>query len=241
MKIGKIKEKALKKLEGNYIIPIIVIIIYGLITLTFEIISKLIYNENMSIFFSIIVTGLLYMGLLEITIKIARGKKADIMDLFRRTDLFWKCIAITIILVSFTLLCSVLEYIAFKSLQAFIVYQTDMSSLISGAMLIIGIILCSAIIAFYIIIMISCSQSYYILYENENMSVLDIINRSMDLMENHKIDYILYELSFVGWILVGIVTFGLLFLWVTPYMMVSNVIFYDELIKLEKKEKKKEK
>ena len=241
MNIKKIKEKALKKLEGNYIIPIIAVIIYGLIMVAFNGISKLIYNENMSAFFGIIITGLLYMGLLEITIKIARGKKADIMDLFKRTDLFWKCIAITIILASFSLLCVVLEYISYKSLTAFVIYQTGTSKLVTGTMLIIGVLLCASIATFYMAIMISCSQAYYILYENENMPVLDILNKSMDLMEIHRLDYVIYMLSFVGWIILGIMTFGLLFLWVTPYIMISNVIFYDELVKLDKKEKKKEK
>lgn len=238
MKIKKIKEKALKKLEGNYITVILATLIFGLIIGIFTGVSQLIYNNNMSAFFELIIIGLLYMGLLEITIKIARGKKTKLSDLFNRTDLFWKSIAVTIIMSTFTLLCTVLEIVAFKSLKAFTVYQTDMSPFISGIMVIIGILLCAAIATFYITIMISCSQSYYILYENENMPVIDILNRSMDLMEYHRLDYILYILSFLGWIVLGIVTFGLLFFWVSPYMMVSNVIFYDELVKLEKKEAK---
>ena len=244
MNIGKIKEKALKKLEGNYIIPIIAILIYELVAVSCVGISKLIYNENMVAFFLVIVTGLLYMGLLEITIKIARGKKANIMDLFKRTDLFWKCIAITIIIITFTLLCTVLETVAFKSLRAFTIYQTDLSVMVTGVMILIGVLLCSAIATFYIALMISCSQVYYILYDNNDMPVIDIFNRSMDLMENRRLDYVLYLLSFAGWILVGIMTFGLLFIWVSPYMMVSNVNFYDELIKKEENEnntKKKEK
>ena len=241
MNIKKIKEKALKKLEGNYIIPIIAIIIFILITSLSKLVAGLIYNEKMTIFFNILITGLLYMGLLEIMIKIARGKKVDIMDLFNRSDLFWKCTAITIILASFTLLFGILEFISFKALTTFIIYQTDMNALLSGTMLLIGILLCAAIAAFYAILMISFSQVYFILYENENMPIIDIFNRSIDLMEEHKIDYIIYELSFIGWIIVGILTFGILLLWVTPYMMVANVNFYDELIKLEKKRKEKRK
>lgn len=240
MNIGKIKGKALKRLEGNYVVLIPALLIFISITAIFNVISKLIYNENMSIFFELIVTGLLYMGLIEITVKIARGKKTKISDLFSRTDLFWKTTAISIIISTFTLLCIVLEVISFKSLTAFTVYQTDMSPLISGVMLLIGVLLCAAIATFYIILMISFSQSYYILYENENMPVLDILNRSMDLMEIHKLDYIIYSLSFIGWIIVGIMTFGILLFWVVPYIMVSNVILYDELVKLEKKENKDE-
>ncbi len=241
MNIGKIKEKARKKLEGNYILLILATLIYALIIGIFKGVSCLIYNENMSIFFDLIITGLLYMGLLEISIKIAKGKKAKLSDLFGRTDLFWKTIAITIIITTFTLLCIVLEYISFKSLTTFTVYQTDMSPLISGTMLLIGILLCAAIATFYIALMISFSQSYYILYENENMPILDILNRSMDLMEKHRLDYIIYILSFIGWIILGIMTFGILLLWVGPHIMVSNVIMYEELVKLEKKESKSEK
>ena len=40
------------------------------------------------------------MGMLEITIKIAKGKKAKFSDLFNRTDFFWKTVAITIILIT---------------------------------------------------------------------------------------------------------------------------------------------
>ena len=241
MNIRKIKDKALKKLEGNYVTPILAIVIFGLIAGIFTGISYLIYNKNMSIFFEIIITGLLYMGLLEITIKIAKGKKAKLSDLFNRTDFFWKTVAITIILTTFTLLCIVLEYISFKSLATFTIYQTDISPLVSGTMLLIGVLLCAAIATFYIVLMVSFSQAFYILYNNENMPVLDILNRSMDLMEEHRLDYIIYCLSFAGWIIVGIMTFGLLLFWVAPYMMVSNVLFYDELIKLEKRENKSEK
>lgn len=241
MNIGKIKEKALKKLEGNYITPILALLIFELIIGAFIGVSYLIYNKNMSSFFELIIVGLLYMGLLEITIKIARGKKAKLSDLFNRTDLFWKTTAITIIVSTFTLLCIVLEFISFKSLKTFTVYQTDMSPLISGVMLLVGVLLCAAIATFYIVLMISFSQSYYILYDNEDMTVLDILNRSMDLMEIHKLDYIIYMLSFAGWIILGIMTFGLLLFWVAPYIMVSNVLFYDEVVKLEKKEKNEEK
>lgn len=236
MNIKKIKEKALKKLEGNYIKPVVAMLIFAAINIIFYGISKFIYNENMSVFFGIIITGLLYMGLLEITIKIAHGKKTSIKDLFSRTDLFWKTIAITIILISFTLLCITLESIAYSSLKAFLIYQTDMSRLVIGIMILIGILLCSAIATFYIAIMISCSQVYYVLYENENMTVIDIFNRSMDLIETRRLDLIMYKLSFLGWILLIIPTFGLLSLWTLPYMMVANVNFYDELVKLEEKE-----
>ena len=108
--------------------------------------------------------------------------------------------------------------------------------MVSALMIMIGIILCSAIAVFYVILMVSWSQVYYILYENEEMPVLDIFSRSMDLMEDYKIDYLLLELSFLGWLIAGIFTFGLLYLWVIPYMMVTEANFYYEVKKKEKKQ-----
>lgn len=237
METKKLKKKARQKLTGKYITTIAALLIYSLIGGLFVGTSKLIYNENMYIFFNIIITGLLYMGLLQIFIKVARGKKTSVKDLFSRTDLFWKCTAITIVLTVFSTICIALEYIAYKSLAVFILYQPDMSLAICASMTILGVVICAAIATFYVVMMASFSQVYYILYENENMPVTEIFEKSMDLMEKHKIDYILFQLSFLLWIILGLFTFGLLYLWLIPYMGVAEVNFYDEIKKLEKKQK----
>ena len=241
MSIKKIKESALKRLNGNYLKCIFALVIFMSLSCLFEGVAYLINNKNMSVFFEILLTGLLYMGLLQIYVKVARGKKTELKELFSRTDLFWKCMAITIILISFTLLCGLLGFIAYKSLEIFTVYQTDLSVPIVGFMIIVGVLLCTCIALFYIVIAISFSQVFYVLYDNNDMPVLDIFNKSFDLMENHRLEYILYKLSFIGWIIAGILTFGLIFLWAGPYMMVCDVNYYDYLVKDSKKKKKKTK
>ena len=97
MNITKMKEKAAKKLKGKYSIIIPAILIYALIIFFFYIVSKSVYNDSVDILFNILITGLLYMGLLQIVIKISKGEKTKITDLFERTDLFWKASAITIL------------------------------------------------------------------------------------------------------------------------------------------------
>ncbi len=236
MNISKIKTKAAKKLKGNYGVIVPALLIYALITGIFYTTAQAVYNESVDILFNILITGLLYMGLLEIVIKISKGEKTKVANLFSRTDLFWKATAATIILTVFTLICTILESIAGKSLMTFFVNEAHINVMVSALMIMIGIILCSAIAVFYVILMVSWSQVYYILYENEEMPVLDIFSRSMDLMEDYKIDYLLLELSFLGWLIAGIFTFGLLYLWVIPYMMVTEANFYYEVKKKEKKQ-----
>ncbi len=236
MNIKKMKEKAREKLKGKYGIVIPALLIYGLIECVFYGVAKLIYNDNISILFNILITGLLYEGLLQIFIKTSKGKKAEIKEIFDRTDLFWKASAVTIILTIVSLICGILESVAAKSLLTFIINEANINLLLSTVMILFGFILCTAIAIFYIILMVSFSQVYYILYENETMPTLDIFSKSMDLMEEYKIDYILLNLSFIGWIILGIPTFGLLYIWLIPYMMISNTNFYYEVKKKEKKE-----
>lgn len=234
MDIKKIKAKARKKLHGNYGLLIAALLIYGFIEAIFSGTSVLINNRYMDIFFNILVTGLLFEGVISIVVKVARGRRTDINELFKKTDLFWKTAAVTIVLTAFTTLCSAMGIISGRSLYVFISYQTDISAALSSFMILVGSLLVMAIVAFYIVMMIYFSQVYFVLYDNPDMPVFEIFGRSMDLMEEHKFEYLLFNLSFIGWMILGIFTFGLLYLWLTPYMLVSEASFYDELKKLEK-------
>lgn len=53
-------------------------------------------------------------------------------------------------------------------------------------------------------------------------------------MNGHKWKYFVLQLSFIGWISLGEITLGIAFIWVLPYMTVTQVYYYDELKKLEK-------
>lgn len=253
MKYKKMKAKALSKFKENYALIIVAFLIYMFVEGLFDGTSKLIYNNYMNVFFNIIITGLLYEGLMQIIIKVARGKKTNIMDLFNKTDLFWKTAAVTIILTVVTLICGFMEFITGKSLSMFVIYQSNLSTLVSAFMILFGILLCLGIFAFYSMLMISFSQVYYILYENEKMPVFEIFERSMDLTDNHKFDFIVYNLDYLIYSLIGMIIWpivlyfnsvqGVLFgvvlslavlFIVMPCMMIANVYFYDELKKMKK-------
>ena len=73
------------------------------------------------------------------------------------------------------------------------------------------------------------AMTYYISYDNPELSAEECINRSMKMMYGHKLDLFLLDLSFIGWILLSILTLGVGMLWVTPYMYTSRAKFYEEL------------
>lgn len=68
----------------------------------------------------------------------------------------------------------------------------------------------------------------------EKKTVTELVETSKNMMDGYKLDYFVFELSFFGWILLGLVTFGIAYIWVVPYMEVANVMYYEELKKLKK-------
>ena len=227
--IIKIKTKARKSLTGKYTDVVIAILIYGLLMGMCYATAAFIKEPPMIIFLGLIITSLFYMGLLQIMIKIARNKKTSFNELFQRTDTFFRCAAITIVFIAINAICALLEFTAINSLSVFISYQTDLNIALSSFMIVVGIILSAAIMVFWIVLLLCLSQSYFILYDNEDMPLGDIFRLSMDMMDGHKTDYLLLCLSFVGWIFLGIFTMGILYLWLIPYMGVSMVNFYDKI------------
>ena len=76
---------------------------------------------------------------------------------------------------------------------------------------------------------ISYSQTYYIAKDYPEYSVDQCIEASMAMMRGHKGEYFMLFLSFIGWILLGILTCGIALLWVCPYMEVTFAHYYEDL------------
>ena len=79
----------------------------------------------------------------------------------------------------------------------------------------------------------SYAMTFYILADHPEMSAKDAIKTSQVMMDGHKMDLFVLELSFIGWYLLCIITFGIAALYVGPYVTASYAAFY-EAIKDEK-------
>lgn len=73
------------------------------------------------------------------------------------------------------------------------------------------------------------SQTMYIMAENPDMGANEAITRSREMMDGHKMEYFLLVLSFLGWIILGLFTFGLLYIWLMPYMQATMTNYYKYL------------
>ena len=75
----------------------------------------------------------------------------------------------------------------------------------------------------------SYSMSYYIMLENPQMRPNAARVASMQLMDGNKGRLFCLHLSFIGWYLLGLLTFGILYLWIIPYVNTATAVFYRQI------------
>ncbi len=75
----------------------------------------------------------------------------------------------------------------------------------------------------------SYAMTFYILNDNPEMGANEAITRSREMMNGHKWQLFCLRFSFIGWILLSILTFGVLMIFVAPYMQAAEAEFYENL------------
>ena len=73
------------------------------------------------------------------------------------------------------------------------------------------------------------SMAIYVANDNPELSAMDAIRKSRELMDGHKWDLFVLDLSFIGWIFLCLLTFGIGFFFLAPYIEMAHVEFYREL------------
>lgn len=75
----------------------------------------------------------------------------------------------------------------------------------------------------------SYGMTDYILKDEPELCNNAVIERSMAMMEGNKMKLFLLDLSFIGWAILCLFTFGLGFFVLQPYMQVARAAFYEDL------------
>ena len=71
------------------------------------------------------------------------------------------------------------------------------------------------------------SMAYYVKLDHPDYGWKACIDESRRLMDGHKWEKFVLDLSFLGWIIVGSLCLGVGTLWVTPYMAATEAQFYE--------------
>jgi uncharacterized membrane protein len=80
----------------------------------------------------------------------------------------------------------------------------------------------------------SYSLTPFLLIDNPELSVNQAITKSRKLMNGKKLNLFLLDLSFIGWLILSVLTFGVGFIWLAPYYRSTVAQFYQQVLSMEK-------
>ena len=80
-----------------------------------------------------------------------------------------------------------------------------------------------------IIMAFAYAMTPYILEEHPEIGAWEASRVSQKMMRGHKFRLFRLNLSFIGWALLCVPTLGVGFLWLVPYMQMSQAAFYSDL------------
>lgn len=175
------------RLQGNWLTPIIVSLIYTIIISLPNSIS------DIGWLIALIITGPMTLGQVRYFVKFRRGENPPVESLFEGFKQF-------------------LPAILLQLLITILVFLWSLLLIVPGIVAALGY-----------------SQAFYILNDKPEIEVLDALKQSKEMMKGYKGKLFMMWLSFIGWALLCILTLGIGFLWLNPYIQLSLANFYENL------------
>lgn len=97
-----------------------------------------------------------------------------------------------------------------------------------------GVLIALGLIALLIpgfILALCYSMTNYLLADGEEPT-FDVLKKSREMMKGHKTDFLVFILSFLGWIFACLLVVPLVYF--VPYASISTALYYEDLKKLNK-------
>lgn len=189
---------------------------------------------------NLVVGGPLALGAFGFSICMARGRTAGMDQLFAGFQRIWPAIGAAALVMIFTILWMLVCLLPFILWFAILLLgqrfqfgnlpdePRELLALL-GPHVAVAILAGIVYMVAAIVLALRYSQTLYVLWDNPGMGPLEAVRRSVAMMRGRKGKLFLLGLRFIGWALLAMLTCGIGFLWLIPYMMISYAHFYDDL------------
>ena len=241
-KISELKALARKSLDGYYALLAGALVLISFLSGIGGALSVMLFQGNsmfnlvMSQIFSLIISVVMSVfsaGVYYMFLNVSRGKKTSIQDV---TYLFYHH-PDRIIVVS--LIVTVVQYLLM--LPSMIMnYRMDVSANLLEVLqqsLLVSLVMFVGIVVAQLVTM-PIAFGYYLLIDDVEMNATDALKKSMQMMKGNYGRYIYMQLSFLGLMILGVLTLYVGFIWIMPYMQMTEIEFYREILgELDESEK----
>lgn len=234
--LGELKRLAREFLTGNYTTMVLVILIAGIfpavllspfsigfsfqtVTLNVEAVSNAI-----AAFIILILTRLVGAAVIRIHLLLAQGQQPVFSDIFwafrNQPDRYILAALLQAVLLLLPLIPAAIGIVALSDYR----FAGNPTFYFFCCAVIIAILSVVELFLYYRYILV---HPLYI--EHPDMTIQTGFQVSRTLMHGNKKKLFLLQISFLGWRLLGICSFGIGFLWISPYIAQTSANFYLDL------------
>ena len=229
---AELKQQAKDTLRGRWGKAIGLFLVYELLIGAIGAVCNFIYGIG-PIVLAIISVPLAF-GYIGVFINYTRNEKADYLDFFSiGFDNFVK---------SWSIAGNIILKLIGYYLALFVCIFSFVGITIAGinaenVEMLVGGMIIAGIIYFVLLIIITVQSFYYVLAnyignDNKELTGKEIVEKSKEIMKGHRMDYFVLQLSFLGWSILSVLSCGIGFIWLAPYMQVTYIKFYEDLINM---------
>lgn len=233
---AELKASAREHLLGHYGTAIgaflIVGALMGVVTIAVSLLVDLSTIPGTIIYYAImflvsILTGLFSSGSAYLYLKLICGRPVSVGDLFYGFQLYPdKAIVIQAWITLITYLSSLPQIVLNYMMMANANHLGKMMNLMLPYAL--SLILSGAV---SVMLSLFYAQTYFLLHDFPQYTAKELLKKSRRLMVHHKGRLFYLYVSFLPLMLLGLFSFGLALLWVTPYMTATQTVFFLDLIR----------
>ncbi|MGX4599408.1 DUF975 family protein [Faecalimicrobium sp. JNUCC 81] len=225
----ELKELTKSQLKGHWKTPVLLTLAYLIVT----IIASLFQEEAQSLPTIIITFVVVWaisvwatIGLPNFYLEfLKKDGNALFKDVLVPSNKLLKALGYTVIIGIISMIIGFISVFASTGIIAASVFYGDGITIAN----VVGIILICLMYIAFIIFTFAVAQVPYIIIEKDGLGLLEAMSLSIKIMKGNKWKYFVLQLSFLGWGILSVITLGIGFLWLIPYMSLADTNFYKNL------------
>lgn len=229
MNRAQLKQLSKNQLKGNWKVPVLIMLTYSVLLIILSVIQNN-FNSNLGSFIGILISIAFevwaFVGLSNFYLKfIEKQGKATFYDILVSKSVLLKSLGFIILMNVIGIIVGIIIGFSIIALGVNIAINYENLSMLCWLFLVVIILL----IVISTIINLAISMTSYIIIEKENLGLFNSIGLSIKMMKGHKWELFVIQISFIGWSILTILTFGIGYLWLAPYIALTTTNFYKEL------------
>lgn len=229
MTASEIRQEARKSLTGKWGKAALATLVFFVIDYVISFVLNLV--PAIGVIASTVISVPLSFGFIVVVMaKLKRGEEISYIEFFKNGfDKFAKVWQVTL-WIFVKMLAPIVVAIVGAIVMTSGVTMSVAESSTGSVLTILGVVVYLVGIIWAIPRAYSYKLALYIINDNPDMLAKETVEKSAEIMNGHRWEFFWLQLTFIGWAFLACLTFGIGMLWLIPYIQVSTVAFYDNLI-----------